>query len=62
MTSPIGVTAREIADLTCWARSLAEQGGGADPRERAAFLIAKHALLDRLDETHEQDDTTGRGV
>jgi hypothetical protein len=42
------VTARQIADLLAWARSLAEQGAAADPAERAAFLATKHELLNRL--------------
>lgn len=49
------VTARQIADLLAWARSLTDQGLVADPGERAAFLASKHELLNRL--TH---DDTGR--
>jgi hypothetical protein len=55
MTNPAPITVRQIADLLAWARSLAEQGAAADPGERAAFLVTKHELLNRL--TDDQHDT-----
>ena len=63
MTNPApghaSVTARQIADLLAWARSLAEQGTAADPTERAAFLATKHELLNRL--THDNTDQHDTG-
>lgn len=51
--TPARVTAREIADLLAWARSLAQQGAGADPAQRDAFLAAKAHLLARItDQPH----------
>ena len=44
------VSIRQIADLTAWARRLAEQAFDADPRERAAFHHAKTDLLARLND------------
>jgi hypothetical protein len=47
---PPRVTARQIADLLAWARSLSEQHLDADPVERAAFLRTKIELLGRIAE------------
>jgi hypothetical protein len=46
--TPARVTAREIADLLAWARSLAQQGPNANPAQRDAFLAAKAQLLARI--------------
>jgi len=66
MTNPTpihaSVTARQIADLLTWARSLAEQGAAADPAERAAFLATKHELLNRLTHDNTDQHDTGRSA
>jgi hypothetical protein len=46
------VSAAEIAELTAWARSLAQQGAGTDPAQRAAYLAAKAHLLTRIADQH----------
>jgi hypothetical protein len=53
----------EIAALTRRLRELSTPGRAVDPRERAAFLADKDALIARIADTHEATDTdavTGR--
>lgn len=52
-------TVREIAQLTARLRELSTQGRSADPRERAAFLADKHALLTRITDTQHDDRQRG---
>lgn len=52
-------TVREIAEFTARLRDLSARGRSADPRERAAFLADKHALLARI--TDSQHDDRQRG-
>lgn len=56
-------TIREIAELTARLRELSAPGRRVDPRERAAFLTDKDALVARI--TDAQDDPSandGRGT
>lgn len=46
------VTAAEIAELTAWARRLAQAGHTADAADRAAYQAAKTALPARIAHQH----------
>jgi hypothetical protein len=50
--APDRVTTAEIAGLLAWARSLTQAGRSADPAQRAAYLVAKTALLARITDQH----------
>ena len=57
---PGEVTTAQIAQLTAWARRLAQAGRHAETADRAAYQKAKTALLARI--THHPDQASTKDI